>query len=352
MNISVKITLLPFFLLLAVGCNQSYNFFNGKYLYSPYNGIVDHLNGEVVDIDILGFKILWIEDSVLLVSTRQDPQKLVSAYSLHDYHPLYEGLILKGRGPNEFLNVSFVSSFTDSVGIKIWLSVDYGQKLLCIDLTCSIKNQNLVIIKEIDLSQLEDLFALFRISVQCDTSIILERIYSNVHITNYNPVSKKETSIGWLYSEEIDRSNVTDIASTGFFFDAEKSFLISGMLFFNQINFFDLRYPEQSFSTSTAKKSTHYYLINQVEVGVRPQYYYGPIDGHNMLIFGYLNGKNQYGYESTENNFLHIVDWNGKTRHVFLLDRPFTGDAFDKRTGYLYGTDNETQDILKYKLQL
>jgi len=338
-------------LLLVGGCCHPYNFFNGTFCYEPFTGIVEQLKVEPVNIDVLGFKILWIEDTVLLVSTPRDHEKLVSVYSLHDYRPLFEGLILKGRGPNEHLQASFVSSFTDSAGIKIWFSVDYRQQLICIDLTRSIIDKKSVIIKEIDLSQIEDSFSLYRMSVQCDTSIILEKVFNNVIISTYNPISNKESQIGWLYSEEIEKRNITVIASTGFFYDNTRSMLVSGMIFFNQINFFNIGHPEQSFSISTAKEATHYNIVKQVEVGERPQYYIGPCQADDMLIFGYQNGKTSYEYTSPENNYLYIVNWEGKIERVILLDRPFTGDAFDKYTGYFYGTDNETQEILKYKIR-
>ena len=338
--------------LAFTGCNgKPYNFFNGAYRYNPNNIDVEKLIGEPVDIDILGFKFLWIEDTLLLVSSLQDPQKLISVYHVRDLRPLYKGLILRGRGPNEFLEASFVSSYTDLNGIKIWLSVNDKQKLLCVDLTRSIIDKKLIIIKEIDLSQLDDSFALLEIFSQNDTSIVLGRIYNNMQISMYNPISHKETPVGWLYSEEIgSRHDLPDL-SAGFYYDAQKSILVSGMAFFDQVNFYHLIHADSSFSVSTAKKATQYHLVRQVEERERPLYYTGPAPADDMLIFGYHNGKNRYEYESPDNNFLHIFNWNGKLKRVILLDRPFYGEAFDKHSGYLYGIDSETQDILKYKIR-
>ena len=351
MNALWKIILLPVMIWLAVGCNRSYNLFNGTYRYEPYSGVIEQLIAEPVGIDVLGFKVLWIEDSLLFVSTPQGPGKLVSVHSLNDYRPIYEGLLLRGNGPNEYFNMEFISSYTDSLGIKMWFSVDYLRKLLCVDITRSIADKKLTIIKEVDLSQLEDSFALHYVFMQSDSSFVLMRGFTNYQISVYNSVSQKERFIGWLYAQNVENQNITDL-SAGSIYDPDKSVLVSGMSFFNQINFYYLEHPEHSFSISSAKKATHYNLVRQIgEMAERPWYYGSRCRADDMIVFTYLGGKKGYEMDSLDDNYLHIVDRNGKFQRMIQIDRPFAGEAFDKRTGYLYGVDAETWDIIKYKIR-
>jgi len=352
MNAFGKIILLSVILWWAAGCNRSYNVFNGTFRHESYSDTIDLLTAQPVDIDVLGFKVLWIEDALLFVAMYQDPEKLLSIYSLDDYRLIYDGLILKGNGPSEHINIEFVSSYTDSSGVKIWLTVDYLRKLLCIDATRSIIDKKIVIIKEYDLSSLEDFFALHYVFVQSDSSFVLMRGYNNYQISTYNPVSQQERLIGWMYKKDIERHNITDIGA-GSIYESENSILISGMSFFNQINFYFLKQPENSFSISTVKEATHYNQVLKVEeVGKRPRYYGAACCRANELfVFSYLGGKNIVESNSPEDNYLHIIDINGKLHRIDKLNKSFAAQAFDIRTGYLYGIDAETWDIIKYKIR-
>jgi len=345
-----KIILLSVILWLAAGCNQSYNFFNGPFRHESFTGTVEELSFEPVDIDNLGIKELWIEDTLLFVAMYQNPEKLLSVYSLTDYRLVYDGLVLLGRGPNECLDINFVSSYTDSSGVKLWLTANVQSKMLCIDVTRSLSDEKLVVIKEIDLSLIEDSFSLFKVLVQSDTSFVLIKWYNNTQVSTYNPLTNKETLVGWLYTTDVDRRNITDL-SAGFLLEPNKSIVASGMLFFDQINFYHFNDPQKSFSVSTAKEATHYNLVQPVEAAQRPRYYRMLCSVDEVIAINYLNKRNMYEEVSVENNYVHIVDWNGKFLRVLHLDRSFVGEAFDKRTGYLYGVDLETWDIIKYKIR-
>ena len=345
-----KIILLSATLWWAAGCNRSYNFFNGSFRHESFNGPVEELSFEPVDIDNLGIKDLWIEDTLLFVAFPRNSEKLLSVYSLTDYRLVYDGLVLLGRGPHECLDINFVSSNTDLSGVKLWLTANGRSKMICIDVTRSISDEKLVIIKEIDLSLIEDSFSLFKVLVQSDTSFVLIKWYTNVQVSMYNPITNKETFVGWLYTTDIDRRNITDF-SGDYFFEPNKSILVGGMLFFDQINFYHLNDPQKSFSVSTAKEATHYNLVQPVEAAQRPRYYGGPFGVDGMIVVNYLNGRNMYEEVSVDNNYVHIVDWSGKFLRILHLDRPFFGEAFDKRTGHLYGVDLETWEIIKYKIR-
>jgi hypothetical protein len=335
---------------MIIGCNrQPYNIFNGEFRHVAYTGKVKSLTGEVVDIDAVGGRLTWIADTLFLVYKPYDEEGFVSVFNLNSYKLLSKNLIIKGRGPNEYLDAWLVHVETDGTRVKAWFSVNYRDRLICIDVTASIGQQKLVVEREIELN-IEDKFAIFRAFFDTDTSIVLQSLFNNDQISLYNPVSSEKRILGWLYLQEYDRQNINDLGA-GYVYNARKSVLVGGMVFFDQINYYPLR-DGKPFSVSSTRKAIKYDDVKKMLVNDRPIYYGIGCYDEDMLIWTYSSGKNRYEQFSLDQNFLHIFNWEGELQKIYELDRCLVGHSYDKKTGYLYGVDIETDKILKYKLDL
>ena len=333
-----------------VSCEYPYNIFNGEFRYVEYTGNIEALTGEAVDIDDVGILFTWIADSLLLTKNPYDEKGFISVYSLESHQRLLDYLVLNGRGPNEYYAVEMVRLFTDSTGVKAWLEVNYREKLICVDVTASIIIQKLVVEQEVEIT-LEDQYAVFRAFFDSDTSVVLQSFFNNDQISMYNPVTGQVRYVGWLYSEDYNRQDVADL-STNYVYNAKKSVIVGGMCSFNQINFYPLK-NGAPFSISTARKAIRYNDFKSIIPDKkRPRYYGSVYFDEDRLILGYDDKKNDYELYSVENNFLHVVSWEGELLHIFQLDRHIDGHSYDKRTGYLYGVDWEDTQIYRFKIDL
>lgn len=335
---------------MCVGCDKpSYNIFCGEFRHIEYIGNVEAIKAEEVDIDAFGVRLTWITDSLFFAIDPRNEEAFVSVYSLSSNKILYKNLILKGRGPNEYLDAWLIYAYTDNTGTKAWFSVNYMEKLICVNVSESIVCQRFVVEKEVELD-VEDKFALFRVFIDSDTSVVLQRLYNNDLISIYNPTSKTTRSIGWLYSQDYNKQDVSDLGAD-YVYNASKSILVGAMVFFDQINFYPI-IEGKPFSISTARNALWYDDVKRVQVNDRPTFYGIVSYDENMLMCTYSSGKNRHELFSKEQNFLHIISWEGELLKIYELDRYLVGHSYDSRTGYLYGIDMETDRILRYKIDL
>ena len=337
------------FFLLA-GCKpSSYNIFNGEYRYKKYANSVELLSGELVQIDTIGIWETWIEDSLLFMSDYTSEEAFYSIYSLHSNQLLYDHLFLFGRGPNEYHEARLFHLYSDEKGVKAWFSVNYRTKMICVDITTSILTQHLVVEREVELN-VEDKFALFCVFYDSDTSFVMRSTFNNDHISIYNSISQKTQSIGWLYSQEYPRYEPSDLGC-GYVYNASKSMLAGGMGFFDQINFYPLK-EEKPFSVSISPKAIRYDDVKAKPMNDRSRYYGYVCYTDDILIFTYSAGKERYTERSPEKNYLHIVSWEGELLKIYELDCYLIWPSYDKRTGYLYGIEMETDRVLRYPLNI
>ena len=353
MIMQMKVHLIVVFLFTIAGCHrQSYNIFNGEFRYVEYSGKIEMLTGEEVDIDGLGIRRTWIADTLLLVWSPYNEESFASIYSLNSNKLLYNNLLLIGRGPNEYLYVEIAHLYTDSSGVKAWFSVNYREKLILVDISSTILQQRLVVEREIELN-VEERGAIHAAFFDRDTSIVLQKIFHNDHLSIYNPVSGESRFIGWLYSDEYPNYLDIEVFSVYYVYNMEKSVLAGGMVYFNQINFYPLKIGVP-YSISTVRRAIRYDNIKSMPTSDRLNYY-GPIsyDEDVIILTSYGSGKKDDEHcNAVENIFLHVVTWEGALLKIFKLDCCFVGHSFDSRTGYLYGVDIETDRILRYKINL
>ena len=338
------------FLSLVVCCDQqSYNVFNGTFRYVKCPDNIELLKGEEIDIEAMGDFETWIADTLLFVKlSRNGGEAFASIYHLDSRKILFEHFILKGNGPNEYLEAEIVHFIIDSERICAWISVNYRDKLILVDVTASIALQRLVVEREIELD-VEDKFAIFNIYFDSDTSIVLRSIFNNDHITVFNPLTGKTRSLGWLYSEEYTYQDFSDFAAY-YVYSTEKKVLVGGMSCFDQVNFYPLG-EDAPFSISTARKAIRYSHVKGTPWEERKVYY--PLYvcfNDNMLFLTYQNRVEYRDRHSSETIFLQVVNWEGELLQVFELDCFLLGQSYDSRTGYLYGVDWETERIVRYKI--
>jgi hypothetical protein len=337
-------------LTLLTGCQRpSYNIFNGEFRHVTYTDKVELLTGEQVQIDTIGIWETWIEDSLLFVNDYTSEKAFYSIYSLNSNELLYDHLIMRGRGPNEYIEARLFHIYSNEMGVKAWFSVNHRERLLCIDITASILKQQLVVEREVNLN-MEDKFALFSVHFDSDTSFVMRSLFNNDQILIYNTVSQNTHSLEWLYTQEYSRQDISDFGC-GYVYNASRSILAGGMGFFDQINFFPLK-ERKPFSISTSPKAIRYDEVKIKHMNDRSRYYGYVCYTEDVIIVTYTAGKDRYKERSPEQNFLHIVSWEGELLKIFETDCYLASISYDKRTSYLYGIDIETDRILRYKLNM
>ena len=353
-----KISLFCCFLFLLVACQHSDNFFNGEYRYQPYSGEVLSVNGEETKFDKLTATGLWIEDTILIVMSHMSSEKLLSAYSLNTQEFLCD-LILKGNGPDEYLWMHFVNSYTDETGSKLWVMVTLPVlKLLCIDLTASILEQKMVLYKEIQLD-FEDSFQLSWCFPMNDTSLLLlHHRYNNFSLSVGNIETKETIFTSYLFSEDVEREEGTLIWDA-FCYNSEKSLLAGGALFFDQINFYPIAQKQLPYSISTNHRKAITYNNFRGNVSRDAEYFYkqplyylaGGYYSNNYLMFRYANGQNERGYPLRTQEVLYIFNWTGDLEKIVHLNQALMSIAYDTKNQYLYGVTPD-YDIVRFKLLL
>ena len=333
-----------------ISCKEpTYNIFKGDFKGVAYTGKVELLSGELVHIDTIGIWETFIIDSLIFLNDYTSNKAFYSIYSLNSNELLYDQLILFGRGPNEFIEARLFHVYSDNTGVKAWFSVNFRDKLICVDITASILKQHLVVEKEIELN-MEDKFALLCVFYASDTSFVTRSLFNNDQISIYNSVSQRTRFLGWLYTQEYDHQNPSDLGC-GYVYNTSKSILAGGMGFFDQINFYPIK-TGKPFSISTSPKAIRYDDVKRMQMNDRPRYYGYACYTDEMILLTYTAGKDRYKELSPEQNFLHIVTWEGELLKIFELDCYLIAPSYDERTGYLYGINIDTGCIVKYKIDL
>ena len=343
-------------LLLLIGflwsCESNHNFFKGEYRYQPYNGEIVSVTGVPTDFDAMGATFLWIEDSILVAHFYYDSEVLLSAYNLRTEKLLCKNLMLKGNGPNEYSEVNFVSSCTDAMGSKLWVKVDINEKLLCIDLTESIRKGSIAVIQEIDLHQFEDHNSLLKSFILSDSSLVMLNVHDNTEISVGNLHTGQKVFYDWVFSEDVLHRGEWIFLSSGYSYNAQKEIFAGGMAFFDQVNFFTLSPERGRFSVSTRPKPLRFrsLLGRYSDPNEMPNYYLGGCSSDTYLIYKYSGGTNRYERaEADIPECLHVFNWEGDLLKIIALDRALSDFAFDSRNHTLYGIDAEGE-IVKYAL--
>lgn len=344
---------LLFLASIAGCCQKPYNIFNGEYRYIEYKEDVESLTGEIVDIDDIEIRRTWIADTLLFAQLASEwspvePDGWLSVYNLNNNQKLLKHLVLRGRGPNEYSSAETIRFFSDSTGVKAWLLVNSREKIILVNVSASIQKQRLVVEKEIEFN-LEDKYASLMVFYDSDTSFVVRSLFNNDQISIYNTVTERTHFECWLYSEEYDYHSRNDMAAI-YQYHPHKKILAGGMAFFDQINFYSLN-GMNSFSISNNPKVMRYKNIKSIPIEERHDYLSNGCAGNEYLFFGY-RPYNEKKDDNIAGVYLRIVSWEGALIKIIRLDRTISGTSFDDRTGYLYGVDWNTDEILRYTIEL
>ena len=279
-------------------------------------------------------------------------EALLSAYDLRTQGLLCKNLMLKGNGPNEYLWTDFLSSYSDSLGGKLWVSAD--RKMVCIDLVESIRKEKMVVFKEVDLRQFENNYPIIQSFASSDTSLVLLSIINNMEVLTGDLRTGQSVFYDWMFSEDIPSRDDMTFLSSGLFYNAQRKILAGGMVFFNQVNFFPISQEINKFSVSTKSRPVRYQHLQEyyADFNEIPYYYTRGCCTDEYLICKYSGGKNRYEQaEEGVHDFLHIFNWDGDLLKIIALDRRLLAIAFDSHNNTLYGIDVE-DEIVRYKFSI
>lgn len=338
--------IIVWFLVLfsCASCNK--NPFKGEHrIVGPFPKEIT-FEGENLAIDAPGMVDLAIADTILFARLSENPDALLSAFSMKDLRSLGP-LVVQGKGPNEFLSVTMPMQFqVDTSGIKMW-GFDYDRSdLYLMNVSKTIKKHHPVIEKRFNLGTLPFMTdwiyvndsLLWGVSFSVDN---LELISSDI---------KKQIII---YREPLFESSPilsrdTHALSHISAVKPDLSKIVVGMVYLNQLQIISLNEPHERFSFSISKKAVSFEQIN--ENMNEAVCYYRDVRVTDQLIFAFYSGLSSKEHAKTNSTIIHVFDWNGNTKAVLKLPRYTSYFAIDKNNGCLYGLSSDDEAIYKYDL--
>lgn len=340
------------------GCKNDSNIFDGTFRHVSFKGDTLVLNGEKVNQEIPGVMKIEIVDTFLVAFTPMNNDGFISVYSANSYKLLCKNLIRRGRGPNEF--TSWVNSCNkncvDTSGAITWLNANYNQLLLAVNLTKSVRQQELVIEKSIDLSDIKNRNNLHTQRLTDTTYLKLDSYNNrrfngsyiwavdNFIMSMYNTVSKENIFTEPLYTQKAANINFfTGSISV----KPDNSRLVITMMSFDQINFMSLDGKEK-FSVSTRKEPMEIDLLTEND-NERIQYYTSVFFNDHLIIAVYAKeSRVDAGKAGTE---IHVFNWEGDILNIIKTVQYIPSITVDEKKGYLYGLNLITEEIYRYDIR-
>ncbi|MFA5851019.1 MAG: hypothetical protein WC833_14205 [Bacteroidales bacterium] len=324
--------LLIFTTFLLLGCNNKHNIFDGDFRYVKFKGEPMVLNGEKVNLEIPGVMEMEIVDTFLVAFTPMNNEGFISVYSTNSYKSLYKNIIKKGRGPNEFTNWLNLcnKNYIDTSGTVIWLEDNNLQFLLAVNLTKSVRQQELVIENKVNLanicnnntSKIQRLKDTVFLKLEYDQ---LERVQGkyiwsvdNFNLSVYNTISMKNVFATQLYTQKAPNIN---FFAGSLNVKPDNSRLAITMMSFNQINFMSLDGKDR-FSVSTSKEPMK--IESLTENDNEKMLYYTSVYFNDNLIMA-VYAKESRIDAGKAGTVIHVFNWQGdiinviKQHNIFQL---------------------------------
>lgn len=340
------------------GCKNDRNIFDGTFRQVSFKGDTLVLNGEKVNLEIPGVMDFEIVDTFLVAFTPMNNDGFISVYNANSYKLLYKNLIRRGRGPNEFTSwVNLCNKhYVDTTGAIIWLDDNNNQFLLAVNLTKSVRQQELIIEKSVDLTDISKNNTK-EIQLLTDTTYLIldysqmeklngKFIWSvdNYILNLYNSVSKNNVFSKQLYTQKA--TNVNFLAGSTSV-KPDNSRLVITMTSFDQINFMSLDGKEK-FSVSIRKKPMKMESLTEND-NERIQYYTSVYFNDNLIIAVYAKeSRIDAGKAGTE---IHVFNWEGDLLNIIKTVQYIPSITVDEKKGYLYGLDLITEEIYRYDIR-
>jgi len=350
--------LLAIITFLLGGCKNSSNIFDGTFRQVKFKGDTILLSGEKVNLEIPGVMEFEIVDTFLVAFTPMNNDGFISVYSTNSSKLLYKNLIRRGRGPNEFTSrVDLCNkNYIDTSGAVIWLEDNNMQFLLALNLTKSVRQQELVIEKTVNLknicnnntSKIQFLTDTTYLKLDFDQLARLKGKYilsaDNINLSVYNTLSNKIVFSKQLYTQKA--TNVNFLAGS-LCVKPDNSRLAITMMSFNQINFMSLDGKEM-FSVSTSKEPIKIESLIEND-NERMLYYTSVYFNDNLIIVVYAKeSRIDAGKAGTE---IHVFNWEGNILNIIKTVQYIPSITVDEKKGYLYGLDLITEEIYRYDVR-
>ncbi len=343
---------------LLSGCNNKHNIFDGDFRYVKFKGEPMVLNGEKVNLEIPGVMEMEIVDSFLVAFTPMNNDGFLSVYSVNSYRLLYKDIIKKGRGPNEFTNLLNLcnKNYVDTSGAIIWLQDNNKQFLLAVNLTKSVRRQELIIEKSVDISVIptKDTWTIKQLTentylkLDSDQLAIVQGKFiwsvDNFILSIYNTISKKNIFSSKLYTQKAPNIN---FFAGSLNVKPDNSRLAITMLSFDQINFMSMDGKER-FSVSTSKEPMKIESLTENDFE-RVEYYTSVYFDDNMLIAVYA--KESRINAGKAGTVIHVFNWQGDIINIINTVQYISTMAVDKSKGYLYGLNLTNEEIYRYDIR-
>lgn len=323
-----------FIIPLLLSCESNNNFFNGKFIQSKQEYKTINLDLKKINIDLIGVNSLTVIDTFIVAETGDRNDYLLATYSTNDYK-LLSRFFNKGNGNNEELFISYENDNINEDGdVKMWFRTFNRLKL--IDIKESSKNGNLIIDSVIDTRKF-DYYGVSDYNIINDT--ILSGFKYSTNDIKYVHCNLKNDSVIEKFC--MYNTNVLDPKLTFSNFRINKNVkkVASGMMFFNQINIFDIDGNSNStFSTSIDKSPIQEVFVKNKSFEERITYYRYIQTTDNYILSSYSGNS---GF--TPCRTIHLFDWYGNLKYMLNSNKDFTYFSIDIENNqiYLYGV-NET----------
>ena len=323
--------------LLCYSCNHE-TLFKGNFIFRQ-SGPSLLLQGEKIADVVPGFREVIIADTFLLAFTPANRKGLLSVGSTNTGKLLYKDLILKGRGPGEYLNIDYAGRETDSGKVKIWLGANGYRKLVRLNLAESLEKGRPVIEREIPCGPgaAAGVLGVFRGTGDLLLLYQYNMSEKNFNVMKYDVGNNIARKAGSVYNQPVD---LTD-GSAQVLYNPKYPYLVISSVFFNRIYFYDFTAPGRSFSVSTDKSPVEYEDLKRIPVSERELYYLSSFCTDEMLGFLY-NRKGE--------SFVQFWDWKGNLLGNVQLAQAATRISYSYPDSSLYASNFTEETVYKYDL--
>lgn len=341
----MKSNFLLFLMLLFFACHDgNTSIFDAQNVVVPNFPEVQNLQGEKMDLEILGVNDIYVVDTFLIAFKATGYNNFFEVYSTISHQ--YLGKFLEqGRGPNEFLSVQYNYEFyRKNDNIILFVLDGAQQKRACFNLTQSLKRNQAI----------------------CDTIYRIRTSYNYFNLNDSLHAQLRPVLSNWIW--EIQRNDGNQILAeykilksyvpksisvnalaAGAIKHPFRNDFVCNLLHFNQLNIFSVD-RQKNVSISYGEP------INIFETLKRPDSelmnYYVSMVPTAEYIYALYVGKPDKQYPYWEGAVeIHVYDWEGQPISKMAIPENIIYFAVDEINKYIYGL-KITEEIFRYKYEL
>ncbi len=299
--------------------------------------------GGKMDLEIMGINDLYVVDTFFIAFKPSGHNGFFEIYSTNTFKYLGQ-FLAQGRGPNEFLNVSYDGNYFHSgKDLVLWISDLTLNKRCSFNLTQSLKTGETVC------------DTIFRIQYAWGYSNINDSIaasikpqQSNLIFNLQNIHSKEILTEHKLYKTYIHCDENSYALGMELYKHPQQNLFVGNMSFFNQINFFSADMKD-AFSISYGQPVNIFDNLQLTEEELTT-YYFNLSSTEKYIYALYINQPwRQFPYfeKGVE---IHVFDWSGKPVKKINIPESIVFFTVDEPNGYLYGL-KVPEEIYRYPLK-